>query len=179
MTALSRREGTSVTYSCACRSLSRFCRDLFDRAQSLTSGGGEGWRWAPESRPGRRSRRRRSGEPFICSSRFASCLLCGAQDARDRHAICRRGSANSWGRDEVASPHGGLPQSQASRRTIAGQGRASQWWTAQMCQLRPLTHCTRAAGAVRRASGSAPRERAAIDNWVVRLIRCRCPKDRK
>src|SRR5262249_55749834 len=23
-------------------------------------------------------------------------LLCGAQDARDRHAICRRGSANSW-----------------------------------------------------------------------------------
>ena len=51
MTALSRREGTSVTYSCACRSLGRFCRDLFDRAQSLTSGGCEGWRCAPESLP--------------------------------------------------------------------------------------------------------------------------------
>src|SRR5262249_21780411 len=24
-------------------------------------------------------------------------VLCGAQNARDRHAICRRGSANSWG----------------------------------------------------------------------------------
>ena len=47
MTVLSRREGTSVAYSCACRSLGRFCRDLFDRAQSLTSGGCEGWRYAP------------------------------------------------------------------------------------------------------------------------------------
>jgi hypothetical protein len=37
MTVLSRREDASVTYSCACRSLGRFCRDLFDRAQSLTS----------------------------------------------------------------------------------------------------------------------------------------------
>jgi hypothetical protein len=27
--------------------------------------------------------------------------------------------------------------------------------------------------------GPPPREPAAIDNWVVRLIRCRCPKDRK
>src|SRR5262245_42774966 len=49
MTVLSRREGTSVAYSCACRSLVRFCRDLFDRAQSLTSGGVRGWRCAPES----------------------------------------------------------------------------------------------------------------------------------
>ena len=63
MTVLS-GEGTSVAYSCACRSLGRFCRDLFDRAQSLTSGACEGWRCAPESRPSRRSRRRCFGEAF-------------------------------------------------------------------------------------------------------------------
>jgi hypothetical protein len=45
-----------------------------------------------------------------------------------------------------------------------------------MCQVRPLMHCTREAGAVRRVRDRAPRERAAIDNWGVRLIRCSAPR---